>query len=116
MTGGVGILRTEGGTESIYVLECKSIGLYIQLSAYGKVYRFAKEILCVIYFSVLGLRHIVHVQSRYLEHLTGTLTVTAGDQRGMHIDKASLHEEGMDRISDQGSDTEHCLESIGTCS
>lgn len=56
MTGGVGILRTEGGTESIYVLECKSIGLYIQLSAYGKIYRFAEEILCVIYFpsSVLG--------------------------------------------------------------
>ena len=116
MAGGVGILRAEGGAESIYILECKSIGLYIQLSAYGKVYRFAEEVLGVIYFSVLGLRHIVHVQSRYLEHLAGTLTVTAGDQRGVHIDKSSLHEEGMDRIGDQGSDTEHCLESIGTCS
>ena len=116
MTGGVGILRTEGGTESIYVLKCKSISLYIQLSAYGKVYRLAEEVLGVIYFSVLSLRHIIHIQSRYLEHLASTFTVTAGDQRGMHIDKASLHEEGVDRISDQGSDTEHCLESIGTCS
>ena len=116
MTGGVGILGTESRSESIYVLECKSISLYIQLSAYGQVYRLTEEVLGVIHFAVLGLRHIVHVQSRYLEHLTGTLTVTAGDQRGVHIDKASLHEEGMDRISDQGSDTEHCLESIGTCS
>ena len=116
MTGGVGILRTEGGAEGIYVLKCKSISLYIQLSAYGKVYRFAEEILCVIYFSVLCLRYIVHIQSGHLEHFTGTFTVTAGDQRSMHIDKSSLHEEGVDCISDQGSDTEHCLESIGTCS
>ena len=116
MTGGVGILGTESRSESIYVLECKSISLYIQLSAYGQVYRLTEEVLGVIHFAVFCLRYIVHIQSGHLEHLTGTLTVTAGDQRSMHIDKSSLHEEGMDRISDQGSDTEHCLESIGTCS
>ena len=76
----------------------------------------SEEVLAVINCAVLSLRNVIKIESRYLEHLTGTLTVTTGDQRGMHIDKSPLHEEGVDRISDQGSDTEHCLESIGTCS
>ena len=50
----------------------------------------------LIHFAVFCLRYIVHIQSGHLEHFTGTFTVTAGDQRSMHIDKSSLHEEGVD--------------------
>ena len=92
------------------------ISLTVQLSTYSQVGRFIEEVFGKIYFSVFRLRNVVQIHSCYLEHLSGTFAVTSCDQWCMHIDKSSLHEEGVDCISDQGSDTEHCLESIGTCS
>ena len=52
--------------------------------------------------------------SGYLEHLAGSLAVTSGDQRGVHINEVSLLEELMDRIGAEGTHTEYCLEGVGS--
>ena len=39
----------------------------------------SEEVLAVINCAVLSLRNVIKIESRYLEHLTGTLTVTGGD-------------------------------------
>ena len=114
MTGRVGVLCTEGRSECIDVTECLCIRLAVQLSAYGQVGRFIEEVFGKIYFSVFCLRNVVQIHGGYLEHLTGTFTVASCDQWSVHIDKSSLLEEFVDRISDQGTYTEHGLESVGS--
>ena len=39
----------------------------------------SKKVLAVINCAVLSLRDVIEIESCYLEHLTGTLTVTGGD-------------------------------------
>ena len=96
MTCRVRILCTECRSKCINVAECLCISLSIQLATYGKACLLAKEILCVIYFAVISLRHIVHIQCSYLEHLTCALTVTCCDQWCVNIYKSSLLEEFVD--------------------
>ena len=114
MTCGVGILRTECRSECVNVAECLCISFTVQLSAYGKVCLFSEEIFGVIHASVCVLWYIVQIHSCYLEHLSCTLTVTSCDQRCVYIYKSSLLEEFVDRISGQRTNSEYCLEGIGS--
>ena len=75
---------------------------------------FSEEILAEIYAALLCFRDVVQIHSCYLKHFARTFAVTSGDQRSMHINEISLLEEFVDRISGQGTYTEHCLERIGS--
>ena len=114
MACGVGILRAEGRSECINIAECLGIGLTVELTAYCQAGLFFEEILAVIHFSLRGSRKFFHIQSGDAEHFTGTFTVAACDQWGVHIDKTPLLEELMNGIRDHGAHTEHCLEGIGS--
>ena len=112
MSGSIGILCTESRSEGVNILKCTCEGLSVQLSTYSQIGRFVKEVFAKINLAILGLRNIIQIHSSYLEHLSGTLTVTSGDQRSVHIYKTSLLEELVDCISNQRTHTEHCLESV----
>ena len=112
MTCGVGVLCTEGRSEGVDVAECLCISLAVELSAYSEVCLLAKEVLAVVYSSVLVQRRVLHIQCGYLEHLSCTLTVASCDQWCMNVNKSSLLEEFVDCISAQGTYTEYCLESV----
>ena len=114
MTGGVGILRAEGGSEGIDIAESHGIGLCRltgRLQSGWSAFRRNPGSKSTVP-SVL-LRHVGQIHGRHLEHLSGALAVASGDQRRVHIDKALLLEKFMDRIGDQGTHTEHRLEGIG---
>ncbi len=113
VTGGVGLLRAEGGSESIYVAEREREGLHVQLTADGQVDGLSEEILAVIDRSVFRHRKLSHGQGRHLEHLAGTLRVTAGDDGRVDIGEASLHEERVDRVRRQGPHAEGRHEGVG---
>ena len=104
MAGRVGLLRAESGTEGIDIAESKRESLDVKLAADRQVSRLTKEILGIIDLAVLCERELVQRQGRYLEHLACAFCVTARDDGGVHIDEASLHEEGVDRICDQRAD------------
>ena len=112
MTGGVGILCAEGRSKCIHVAECAGKRLHVQLAADGQIRLFSEEILAVVHFAVLGLRHVVQIQCRHLEHLARTLAVTACNQGCMHVNKISLLEKFMDRIRDDGTHAENSLECV----
>lgn len=73
MTGGIGILSTEGGAEGVDVLQCQGVDLSFELPTDGEVRLFAEEVPAVIY----GLAPIKAVQRECgdLKHLSGTFTV-----------------------------------------
>ena len=109
----VGVFGAESRSESIDIAECLRKSLSVQLSAYCQVGRFFKEVLGKIYFSVFCLRNVVQVHGGYLEHLSGSFTVTSCDQRCVYIDKASLLEKLMDGKCNHGAHPEHCLKGVG---
>ena len=110
----VGVLSTESRSECVDITECLCISLTVELSAYSKVGLFAKEILAVVYSTILIHRRIFHVKCGNLEHLSCTLTVTSCDQWSVYIYKSLLLEEFVDRICTKRTYTEHCLESVGS--
>ena len=113
MAGRVGLLRAESGSECIYIAESEREGLDVQLTADCQVGGLSEEILGVVYLAVLGERKLVQRKGCNLEHLACAFRVTARDNGGVHIDEASLHEEGVDRIRDQGAHAVCCRKSIG---
>ena len=112
MTGRVGIFRTEGRTEGVDVAESLGKGFAVQLAAHRKIGRFPEEILREVHLSLFIDRNIRKIHRSHLEHLSGSFTVTACDQRRMHIHKSSLLEEFMDRISAERTDPEGRLERV----
>ncbi len=63
--------------------------------------------------AVLFARHIVEVKGGHLEHLTGALTVTTGDDRGVDIDKTTRLEELVNGATDLVAHTRYGTKSIG---
>ena len=113
MTGGVGVFRTEGRTKGIDVLKGHGKGFAIELTGYSQVGGLAVEVLREVYLTIFGLGHVIQVQGGNLEHLTGTLTVRAGNQRGVHIYKVPVLEELVNGHSSQAAHTEYCLKGVG---
>ena len=66
----------------------------------------AKEVLPVVDLC-LDLGQPLEVQRRHLEHLTGTLAVTGGDDRRVNVDESTVLEEAVDgrrqRVADAGN-------------
>ena len=101
MAGGIGVFRPECRPKGIYIFKCLGEGLTVELAAHGKVGLFSKEILGIVNSPFRSLRQVLHVQCRNPEHLSGALTVAAGDQRRMHVNKFPFLEKFMNRIGDQ---------------
>mgnify|MGYP000790738361 CR=1 FL=1 len=74
----------------------------------------SEEILGEVHGAVLLAGRVLGIQGGDPEHLSGALTVAGGDDRGVDIDKAPLLEELMDRICAEGTNTEDCLEGVGS--
>ena len=85
----------------------------VQLSADSEIRLLAEEILAEVDIARFGLRDIGEIEAGDVEHLAGALSVAGSDERGVDIDKAALLEVLMDRVGDQGADTECCLEHVG---
>ena len=113
MAGGKALLRAEGGTEGVHLAECHGHGLGFQLAGNGQVDRLLKEVLGIIHGAVLVLGHVLQVQGGHAEHLTGTLAVRGGQQRGVSVDKAVLLEELVDGIGCHAAHTECGVEGVG---
>ena len=107
----VGVLGAERRSECVCVPECQGEDLSLELSAYCKRSLLAEEVLFVIYVSVFH-RHIVEVQSRYLEHLACAFGVARRDDRRVRVNEVVLLEELVDRVSSQRTDSEYSRERI----
>ena len=112
MTGRIGIFRTECRTKGINIFKCLCISFAIELSAYGQIGLFAKEIPAVINAAIFVFRHIIQIQRGNLEHFSGTFTVTSGDQWCMNIYKFTLLEKFVNCIGNQRTHTEYRLKCI----
>ena len=113
VSGRVGFLRAESGTECINIPESHGVGLHIQLAADGQVGHLAEEITAVIHLAVFCHGDVLQGHRGDLEHLTGAFRVASRNNGGMYVDKASLLEELMDGEGDQGTDPEYRGKGIG---
>ena len=69
------ILGAERRAERINRAQRHRTQFTFELSRYSEAGRFAEEILAIIHRSVLGLRYLVQVESRYLKHSSCTFAV-----------------------------------------
>ena len=110
---GVGVLRTEGGAEGVDVAEGHGHGLALQLAGHRQVGGTAEEILGAVHLAVLGAGQVVQVQGGHTEHLARALTVGAGDEGSVHVDKALLLEEAVDGVGRGAAHPESRREGVG---
>ena len=108
----IGVLGTEGRTESIDLAYGSSAELAFKLAADGKAGLFAEEVLAEIDLALMH-RNICKIHGSNLEHVACTLCVRLCDERSMEIYEALVVEELMDSESHCVPDTEHCAESVG---
>ena len=114
VTGSIRVLGTERRTEGIDSAQCRSTQLALQLSGYRQRSLLAEEVIVIDNLTILVLLQVIQVLGGHLEHITGTLTVTGSDQRGMEIEEAMLMEIGMDSHRHVMTDTHHGTKGIGT--
>ena len=113
MALGVGVLGAEGGAEGVHIAKGHGEVLGIQLAGHGKAGLLAEEILGIVHLAILGLGDILEVEGGHLEHLAGALTVGAGDDGGLGVDKAALLEELVDGVSRHAPHPEGGGEQVG---
>ncbi len=111
MSGRVAVLCTERWPESIDGSECGSTQLSLQLSADGEAGLRAKEVLGVVHLTRFG--HPVEVERRHLEHISCSLAVAGGHQRGVEVVESVVVEVLMDGNGHVMADAEHCPEGVG---
>ena len=109
---GVGVLRPEGGAEGVHVAEGHGEVLGVELAGDGEAGLLSEEILGVVDPSILRPGRVVQIQGGYLEHLAGPLTVRAGDEGGVDIDKAPILEEAVDGVGRHAPYPESCGKQI----
>ena len=110
---GVALLGAEGGAEGVHVAERHAEGLHVELAAHGQAGLLAEEILRVIGLAVRGEGHLVQRQGGHLKHLARALAVAGGDDGGMHVHKAALGKEGVQKLRRQRPDAEHRVKRVG---
>ena len=113
MSRSVGILGTEGRTESINGSKSCCSQFALKLSAHGKRCLLTEEIIIIDYLALIILLKVIQVLGGHLEHVTCSLTVTGCDKRCMEIVESMLMEIGMNSHSHIVADTHHGSESIG---
>ena len=111
VTGGVGVLGAEGGTEGVDTAQTHGGHLTLQLGGDGQTSLAAKEIVRVVLGLALGGG--VPGQGGDAEHLTCALAVGAGDDGGMDVAVAVLVEVLVDGLSQLIADGEDGLEVAG---
>ena len=105
-------LGAERRAESVHLAERHRHALRLQLAGNRQRGLLGEEILAVIDGAVFCARRVLHVQRRDLEHFARALAVAAGDDRRVHIDKAVLVEELVDRIGCRGTHAERRVEQV----
>ena len=113
MAGRIGVFCAEGRPERVNIRECQRHTFPLQLPGDGEIGRLAEKVLRVIYLSVLGKRRVQWIKGGDPEHLPCPLRVTAGNQRGMHINETAFVEKLMDCVSRDRPHPEHCCKGIG---
>jgi hypothetical protein len=102
----VGVLRAEGGTEGVHVLQSHGEVFSLELTGHRQVGLLGEEVLGVVHLAGGGRgagtpraladpRRIAHVQGGDLEHLAGAFGIAAREDRGVHVDEAALLEEAV---------------------
>ena len=112
MPRGEAALGAERRAECVDVAERQRERLAVELAAHGQVHRLFKEILAVVDRAVRRFRRVADGQRGHLEHLARALAVGAGQQRRVHIHKAALLEELVDRRREHGADAERRLKHV----
>ena len=97
MTRGVAVLGAEGRAEGVDVAERSREGLGVELSADGQGSHLAEEIFVVVDFTFIGLRNVIEIHGRELEHLAGAFSIGSGHDRSVDVNKSALLEELVDR-------------------
>src|SRR5207248_10913369 len=79
----IGILRAEGGAESVDVGESASEGFAFQLPAHRQIGRFGKKV-------SRGFVVDIALERRHPKHLSGSFAVTRRDDWGMNVNEIAL--------------------------
>ena len=114
MSCGVGILCPEGRSESVNISKCLGKGLTVQLSTHGQIGWFPEKVLRKIHRAIGILWYISKRHGSNLEHFSGALAITSGNQRSIHINESPFLEELMECKSCHGAHPEYCLKGIGS--
>ena len=109
VSGGIGILRAEGGAEGVNVREGAGKGFAFQLPAHGEVGALPEEVPGFRFLRTEGRPF----QGGDSEHLAGALAIRRGDDGSMDMDKATLLKKAVNRIGEPTPDPEHRAEEIG---
>jgi hypothetical protein len=110
---GVGIFGAEGRAECINTVESQAKTLDVQLAADSKVGFLAEKILAEIDFVIRVAGRIFQIQGGDAEHLPGSLAVTAGNNRRVHIDEVPFVKKTVDGVCQQAADPEHGHKGVG---
>jgi hypothetical protein len=109
----IGFFRAERRAESIYFPESHCHAFRLELPGNGERSVSAEKVLRIVGPAVLCFRDAVEVERSHGEHFAGALAVAAGNQRGIHIDKAAFLKKAVDRIRCGGTDAECGAKQIG---
>ena len=107
------VLRPEGGPEGVDVPKRQRERLAVELAGATEVHGLLEEVLAVVHRAVVGLRHVVEVQGRHLEHLAPALAVRVGQDGRVHVDEPPVLEELVDGRGHHGPDPKDRLEGVG---
>ena len=112
MTRCIRVFRSEARSECVNLSECHSGNLSLELSRNGKPCGFAEKVVCIILLGTLVLVGIAY--GCYLEHLSGTFTVTARDKRSVYVYITSVLEVPVNCRSKNRTHAEYRVKSICT--
>ena len=110
----VGIFSAECWSECINCSQRHSGKFAFKLSRNGEIGRFAKEIVAVIHFSILGQLDIFQVKRSNLKHLSGTFGIRSSDNGRVEIEKSTVVKEFMNSNGHVVTNAEHSSKRIGT--
>ena len=113
MSGCVGVLGTESGTERIDGSKRCCAKLTLELTAHGKRGRLAEEIARVVNRALFGAWKLVEWQCGHLEHSASSLAVARRDKRGVEVIEPALLEIAVYGEGESGTHAQHSREGVG---
>ena len=109
----VALLGTEGRSEGVDLSDGQCAKFAFQLSGDGESGGFAKEVLRVVDFAIIGLRRVGEVERSDLKHLSSPFGIAAGDERRVEVEEATIVEELVDGESHVVTHAEDGTEGVG---
>ena len=110
----VAVLGAEGGSEGVDVSQRQGTELALQLAGNGEADVLAEEVFGVIHLAFGRFRQVVGIEGRYREHLTGTLRIGCGDERGVEVEEPSVVEVLVNGVGHGVAQTEHASKVVGS--